>query len=493
MIKKKMQVLCALVAGISAGAALDAAAVEGFVVVNSTAHQNPNTGYAYHAYEYRYNTTQSKSLKCSSAAWDSAPIVVSFGGADGTFTDSQDTDLGRLLSNACVRLVAVKGVNGYLTGAPALTTSDPDMARRQVAVAGQNMGFVVDAALGYYTAASHVTVKGGSASAAYGAKMLEQRYASLGTSWTRVRRFVFGGPPIGDLTAGCLYTAPAGVDSTGKKVVTLMEGVVIGHTGHSSCSSYLASRNYAANPVYATFNATQLSQLAAWGVKVNTFVGGKDDFFGLGAAYLNCAAAPYGSCWSGPQGVENYLTTSGLYAISGGVVRRTITDSRTKKFASSTENVSFTTMSSMDHGLIGQLLSAGICDVVASGRANTNPAACYDPGRIAGVIDSVQNNTIYGWACASGSPYSIAVHVYVGGPAGSGTIVGGFASANGSETAVANACGSFGTAYRFAIPLSLTVRQAHVGKRIYIHGIHPTGTYANDLIANSGVFSVPSP
>lgn len=492
MIKKKMRVLCALIAAMASGNAVDAAAAEGFAFV----HYNTNTtGYAFYAYEYRYDTAQQKSLKCSSALWNSAPIVVSFGGAEGTSTDALDADMGRRLSNACVRLVAVQGANAYLTGAPANNLSNKNMALDRVTVAAQNMGFAINSTinLAYYSGASHVTVKGGSASGIYGAKVLEQRYASLGTyPWSKVRRFVLGGPPTGDLTEACKYTADG--NTTAQWAMNL-------HTGYATCKDYLNSRKtlagtwwvYTASPLYTAFNATQLNQLASLGVKVNTFVGNRDEIFGYGVAGLNCATALNGSCWNGPPGVENYLSGSGLNGIPGGVVRRTIDDSRSAKLASATANATFTTMNNAIHALTGPVINAGACDVIAEGRANTNPAACYDPGRIAGVIDSVQNNTIYGWACANGSPYSINVHVYVGGAAGAGTIIGGYAAANGSETAVANACGSFGTAYRFAIPLSLSVRQAHAGKRIYLHGIHPTGTYANDLLSNPGVFSVPPP
>ncbi|TXH66346.1 MAG: hypothetical protein E6Q88_12160 [Lysobacteraceae bacterium] len=475
------------------GVAGNAVAAEGFVFVHY--NTNPSTNYAFYAYEYRYDTAQQKSLKCSSASWNSAPIVVSFGGADGTSTDAVDADLGRRLSNACVRLVAIQGANGYLTGAPAINLANKNMALDRVTTGGQNMGFAVNSVinLAYYSGASHVTVKGGSASGIYGAKVLEQRYGSLGTyPWTKVRRFVFGGPPTGDLTEACKYTADGS---------TTLQAAMTGHTGYATCKDYLNSRKtlagtwwvYTATPLYTAFNGAQLTQLNNWGVKVNTFVGNRDEIFGYGVAGLNCATALNGSCWNGPQGVDNYLAGSGLTGSLGGVSRRTINDSRTAKFATATSNVTFTTMNNATHAITGPVANVGVCDVIAEGRSGANPAACYDPGRITGIIDSVQNNTIYGWACASGSPYSISVHVYVGGSAGVGTIIGGYAAANGSETAVANACGSFGTAYRFAIPLSLSVRQAHAGKRIYIHGIHPTGTYANDLLSNPGVFSVPAP
>lgn len=482
-----------LAAGALSGFACTADAAEGYVWIGANTN---TTGYAFNVYEYRYDTLQQKSLKCASGAWETAPIVVSFGGAEGTGGDSLDPDLGRRLSNACVRLVAINGANAYLTGAPANNLSNKNMALDRVNVAGQNMGFAVDTVInwGYYANASHVTVKGGSASGIYGAKVLEQRLSALGTAsskWYKVRRFVFGGPPTGDLVDACRHTADGN---------TTLQWAMNLHTGYATCKDYensrlvLAGTRYVPSPMplYTALTATQLNTLSSLGVKVNTFVGDQDEIFGYGIG-LNCATAWDGYCWNGPQGVESYLTVSNLRNSVGGVARTTVGNAQFAKFASASANVTFTTIPGGKHAP-APLTTSGVCDVIAEGRANANPAACYDPQAIRGVIDSVTNNTIYGWACAAASPYPIAVHVYVGGSAGIGTIVGGYVANAGSEPAVASACSSFGTAYRFAIPLSLSVRQAYAGRKIYIHGIHPTGIgYNNDLIANSGVFGVPAP
>ncbi len=119
-------------------------------------------------------------------------------------------------------------------------------------------------------------------------------------------------------------------------------------------------------------------------------------------------------------------------------------------------------------------------------------------GQTKGVIDGVVNSRVNGWACSYGARIPIDVHLYVGGPAGVGTGIGSYTSdfastSDADRIAVANACGSDGVAYRFSIRLPLSVRQTHQGKKIYIYGIHPNGTLPNNVVGNSGVFSVPVP
>lgn len=137
-----------------------------------------------------------------------------------------------------------------------------------------------------------------------------------------------------------------------------------------------------------------------------------------------------------------------------------------------------------------QLLKRGI----AALRAGSDPMTVLGtPGAIRGFIDGFDGKALRGWACAAGTPTPITVHVFAGGPAGQGTILGGFAAEAASEPAVAKACDSFGTVYRFRIPLSPEVLSAHRGKPIYVHGIHPTGSHPNDLLTQSGTFTVPPP
>ncbi|WP_369926225.1 hypothetical protein [Xanthomonas sp. NCPPB 2632] len=123
--------------------------------------------------------------------------------------------------------------------------------------------------------------------------------------------------------------------------------------------------------------------------------------------------------------------------------------------------------------------------LVASKKASTSAVM----GNIDGVTTGA-NATISGWACASGLAQSIDVHLYVGGPAGSGTGVGAYTANQPSETAVQTACHSSGTKHRFSIPLTDAQRVQYAGKAIYVHGISLTGG-GNNLLAQSGTFVIP--
>lgn len=123
--------------------------------------------------------------------------------------------------------------------------------------------------------------------------------------------------------------------------------------------------------------------------------------------------------------------------------------------------------------------------LVASRKASTSVVI----GSI-GQVTSGANAAIPGWACASGLAAPIEVHLYVGGPAGTGTAIGAWTANEASEQGVQDACHSSGTSHRFTIPLTEAVRAQYAGQSIYIHGISPTGG-DNSLLDGSGVFVVP--
>ena len=114
-------------------------------------------------------------------------------------------------------------------------------------------------------------------------------------------------------------------------------------------------------------------------------------------------------------------------------------------------------------------------------------------GHIDGVtVDASGNDaSVSGWACSLGLPRSITVHLYVGGPFGTGTMIGGYDATVASEPAVAAACGVASGSYRFVIPLANDTRSQYAGQKIYVHGVSPVGN-DNDLIADSGTYSVPA-
>ena len=110
---------------------------------------------------------------------------------------------------------------------------------------------------------------------------------------------------------------------------------------------------------------------------------------------------------------------------------------------------------------------------------------------ITGVIDSVDSSgRVSGWACNYGSAAQIPIHLYVGGPAGSGTFVNDFPVALGSESAVNFACGDgSGTGHRFSFQVPSSIPASNYsGKKIYLHGINGAD---NSLLAGSGNFSFP--
>ena len=96
-----------------------------------------------------------------------------------------------------------------------------------------------------------------------------------------------------------------------------------------------------------------------------------------------------------------------------------------------------------------------------------------------------------GWACVTGDPSSIGVHLYVGGPAGAGELVGGYPANQASEPAVASLCKTNGKAYRYVIILDAETLRRHQDKLIYVHGIAGRAGVINDILDNSAAFLVP--
>lgn len=116
---------------------------------------------------------------------------------------------------------------------------------------------------------------------------------------------------------------------------------------------------------------------------------------------------------------------------------------------------------------------------------------------IKGYIDGISKSVsgakfISGWACSSGRADSIQIHLYAGGAAGAGRIVGGYVANLKNEPAVNSACGdTTQTPHRFQIPIDANMIKAHGNKTIFIHGISPVGN-ANSLLGQSGKFVIPA-
>jgi len=112
-------------------------------------------------------------------------------------------------------------------------------------------------------------------------------------------------------------------------------------------------------------------------------------------------------------------------------------------------------------------------------------------GNIDGITLSGIQYYISGWACAKNYPASVDVWIYVGGPAGIGTWLGSGTANLNSEPAVAAACNSTGSQYRFSVPIPNSITQSYGGQAIYVHGISPFGL-TSYLLGNSGAFTVPA-
>ncbi|MBP6749311.1 MAG: hypothetical protein KA144_06695 [Xanthomonadaceae bacterium] len=330
-----------------------------------------------------------------------------------------------------------------------------------------------------FSAAPHWYLQGGSASSLHTAKLLDVYRTNTDANNSG---FVFpvavaleSLPNSGNIWNGCRYSVD---NSTVKNVLNIVYGPIFGYVAGNG-TTVTACANIIANPGahnWKFFTGVGLSRYLNSGRKINIIDGANDAIYKDGTNSLPDSwtmdkllldfAAVTGKCSGQP-----FQNTSDLAAVN------------TSRTYQCEQNLFVRLYQNGGHGPV---------DLVPNASTDLAQWALV-PGDVRGVIDGVSNNIIYGWACSYGSRTSVSVHVYLGGSAGAGTMIGAYPAANSSEPAVAAACGSSGTAYRFAIPLSYSTRMAHNGKKIYIHAIHPTGGSPNWLINNSGVFSVPVP
>lgn len=98
---------------------------------------------------------------------------------------------------------------------------------------------------------------------------------------------------------------------------------------------------------------------------------------------------------------------------------------------------------------------------------------------VKGYIDSVSliNNAqavrVKGWACDYNESKSINIHLYVGGAAGSGTILKAMKASAASESGVQKACGTSGVNHRFSMdPSSKNISSAYGKKDLYPRNFH---------------------
>lgn len=329
---------------------------------------NQSTGGAIELYSYYDNTSVAYSLAagpaCNGYTWQTAPIMVVFGGSLGTgyeyggFTDIAD----RLNRKACTRVVYVRQINaqGYFL---ATGTADPRNPAYKANNAAGNIAWAMDRVLTYfYPSAKRVTYVGGSASAGLGAKLLEMKFGELVTPttstvpWSRVKRFIFAGPPIGNLATACRYTSAA----------STFYGIPAGFTGKANCTEYL---NFlAANGVpdtsgnlYGFASETTKTTARNAGLRINMFVGTEDELFGWPAA----------GTATGPQGVENFMAVSNLWPNLTGIPSTAATAA-----AHVDAGITYGTMSATHSNVWSRpSVVKAVCYLAAKETSSMNPAA----------------------------------------------------------------------------------------------------------------------
>lgn len=112
-------------------------------------------------------------------------------------------------------------------------------------------------------------------------------------------------------------------------------------------------------------------------------------------------------------------------------------------------------------------------------------------GGIERVIERGGRVFVEGWACDIGTSTVIPVHMYLEGPAGSGTVLKGARASLESSVTTRESCRSKLSTHNFSIEITGEELVAHKGKTIFIHGI--SKNHPNRLIGNSGNLRLPTP
>lgn len=334
-------------------------------------------------------------------------------------------------------------------------------------------------------------------------------------------KYIGGSVPT-TMVVGQSYTASITFQNTGWKTWTPQEGYRLGSLGPTDNTTWGTSRvelaSSVAYPSSTTFNFTVRAPLTAGSTLFQWRMvrDGVAWFGGVGSpTYVNVLpslikgnidSVTYGSIsgWAcstnlnrsvdvhmylgGPAGSGTFAAATAATLPSDAGIASACSASGSNYRFSFPIDENFIIQNGGKAIYIHGLSPVGASNDTISGSGAVAVPASVIKGRIEGIQD---NKAIVGWACSAGLRRSIDVHMYAGGPAGSGTIAA-IASANlASEPGVASACSSSGSNYRFSIPVTEDLIRSQGGKPFYIHGISPVGR-DNSLIDGSGALSIPA-
>lgn len=292
--------------------------------------------YGFDVIEYRNNAANRNDIPqhCINAGYNGGtlPVFLVFGGGNGngggvpyigwagpsswgseyTVFDGGGRLGDVLMNKACTRVVYVRSVFGYELATSA-NASNPQPRMKGMA---QNIASAMDILMqdaSLYQQAKKVTYLGGSASALYGAHVLSDKFGqmvgpSASAPWNKVKRFVLAGPHGGNIITACKHNyAPADrtsyVTATAKNLVNWY---------CDELRPVPSSNEYLGN-MYSPATQEAKAQAAQYGLRINMFVGDKDEIYGY-APGNNCIAN--GTCWSGPDGLNNFVNVANLTPIN---------------------------------------------------------------------------------------------------------------------------------------------------------------------------------
>lgn len=111
---------------------------------------------------------------------------------------------------------------------------------------------------------------------------------------------------------------------------------------------------------------------------------------------------------------------------------------------------------------------------------------------IIGYLDQV-GDSVTGWTCLKGSPLSLTIKIFIGGPYGQGTEVdGNWIASSPNELAVNERCQNKNSSHRFSVKIPSSILNTMPGQPVYVYGVHPK-TKSLEWLNFNGKFVTPDP